>query len=264
MRWELTILGVRGSMSVCTEDTARYGGNTTCCVLRRGEDTLLLDAGTGLCRMQPDKRMHLLLSHSHMDHLLGIPVFSGFYDPEGEITVSGPDWEGRSIREQVDCFLRPPLWPVTAEVFRAKTEFRGISPERPLQLGGFTVQAMPVCHPGATYAYRISAGGRSLVFATDAELDAEDEAFLRFARDCDLLLIDGQYTREELPKKRGWGHSAMEDSALLGKLCGAGSTVLIHHAPERKDAELDALLPGIQAINPRACFGRELDRYILE
>ncbi len=263
MRWELEILGVRGSMSVSTADTLRYGGNTSCCILRRGEDTLILDGGSGLCRLRSPGRMHLLLSHSHADHLLGIPVFSGFYDPEGEITVYGPRWEGRSIREQLCCLLQPPLWPVGPESFRAKVEYRSIEGADVFSAGGFTVRALQVPHPGTACAYRISAGEKSLVYATDAELDAEDEGFLRFARGCDLLLIDGQYTREELPARRGWGHSAMEDAALIGLRCAAGLTVLTHHAPDRTDAELDALLPGLRALNPRLHFARELDRYSL-
>lgn len=264
MRFELEVLGVRGSMSVSTAEVTAYGGNSTCCVLRRGGDTLILDAGTGLCRLKHEKRMHLLLSHSHIDHILGIPVFSGFFDPEAEITVYGPDWEGHSIREQICRMLQPPLWPIGPESFRAKVDFRRIGAEAAVQIAGFTVRALPVRHPGAACAYRISAGGKSVVYATDAELDADDRSFIEFARDCDLLLIDGQYTEEELPARRGWGHSAMEDSALLGKSCAAGKTVLIHHATDRTDAELDALLPVIRAINPEACFARELDRYPLE
>lgn len=268
--FEVIALGVRGSVPVSGEQTARYGGNTSCYLVRTGEQSLLLDAGSGLTRLNRpldggpasgDRPMALLLTHAHGDHVMGLPLFWRMFDPEFRCQVCGPAWRGMGVRAQYGHYMSPPTWPVGPEAFRAALSWRDLreSGDR-LELGGVLVEAQGVRHPGATVAYRLTKDGKRLVYAPDMELAGEtDQRMTDFCRDCDLLLADGQYTRAEYPRKRGWGHSAMEDAAGLGLRAGVRRTILTHHAPDRTDDALDALAHQLRQWNPSAAFAREGD-----
>lgn len=259
----VTLLGVRGSAPAC--DIARfgkYGCGTVCVLLRMAGETIVLDAGSGLMDLDvPEGRCTILLSHAHVDHLLGLPACPKLYEPGFAAAIYAAA-RGGGPREQVSALMTPPLWPVGPEAFRAAVAWRPL-PEGAFQLGRVEVSHTPGNHPGGVTLFRLSAGGRSMVYATDCELDeATKTALIPFAKGCDLLLCDAQYTDEEYADKAGWGHSAVSMALGFSAACGAKRTVLLHHAPERTDAALDALAETLKD-RPDCALGRQGETFSL-
>lgn len=262
------LMGVRGTMAVHGEDCRVFGGATSCVFVRMGGEALILDAGTGLSGnayrdfFGAARSFTLLLTHSHADHIMGFPPFPPLFDPGCSCKVYLKTREGRDARAQLEALMSPPLWPVTTLAARARLEFID-TPER-FSSGPVQVRTMELPHPGGCTAYRLSCGGKSLVYATDYEPDGDaPEDFLNFARGCSLLLIDAQYTVSEYEKTRGFGHSTMARSLAIARACGAGRTLFVHHDPKRRDAELLDLEARLRAQEPSVGFGREGEEVIL-
>lgn len=241
----LTVLGCRGSTPVSGAQFARYGGASTCCRLDFSDCTVFLDAGTGL-QNQPggiSSPCHFLLSHYHVDHIYSLPLYAPLFDKSFSADVWGSEDDGLSVLQKLDRMMSPPLWPITSASFSAEMHFHGFSNGDTLRLSP-TVSAdtLKVSHPGGCTAYRINAGGKTLVFSTDTELTDDCAAALaEFARGCDLLMLDAQYTDEEYSRCRGFGHSSWSKSLALIEKCAPRRALLIHHDPLRTDDELDAL-----------------------
>ena len=154
--------------------------------------------------------------------------------------------------------MRPPSFPVGFDAFRARTSFLEVDAGGALELGPFRVEAAGMTHPNGVLCYRITAGGRSVVFATDVEHGAAlDPRLLSLAEGVDLLVHDAQYTDAEYPSRRGWGHSTWEQAVAVARTAGAERLALFHHDPTRSDAAL----AGIEAIasrcHPTAFAARE-------
>lgn len=254
------ILGARGSVPVSGAAFQHYGGATTCVLVRLGGRTVLLDAGSGLLSLPPEvmeeRALPLILSHPHIDHLLGLPMCPYLMVPGAELTVYGAERGGLDPGKQIERFLSPPLWPVGPDVFPAGVRFRTL-PES-LDLGGVTVEAMEGVHPGGVSLLRLTGGGRRVVFATDTTLNEASAARLtEFARGCDLLLCDGQYSDAEWERRAGFGHSSWTAAARLGRACGAKRTRVIHHDPFHTDAVLRAAEDALRAVDPSCAFAFE-------
>jgi len=256
MEDHVRLLGVRGSVPVSGEAFARYGGATLCVLVQLAGRTVLLDAGTGLLRLPDDaltaRELPLLLSHAHIDHLLGLPLSACVLrrdTPQLEVYAKGAD-------EPVKRLMSPPLWPVGPASLPAPPCFRELPAS--LALGPVRVTTMEGVHPGGVTLFRLEGGGKSVVYAADCALTDElAPALTAFARDCDLLLCDGQYSDEEWPAKSAFGHSRWTAAAALGRACGAKRVRIIHHDPARTDEELDAAAPALAALCPGCAFGHE-------
>lgn len=255
------LLGVRGTLPVHGAEFAQFGGGTSCVLVRAGGETIILDAGTGLSgrawdNFFPEKRCSLLITHAHVDHLMGFPVFPPLFDPAVRCDIYLKTREGHTAREQIEALMAPPLWPVRTDALKAAIHFHDT--EESFFLGEVQVNTMPSLHPGGSTIYKLSRGGISVVYATDYE-PADDcpDDFCAFARDCSLLLLDAQYTEDEYRNTRGFGHSTISRSAAIARRCGAGRALLIHHDPKRTDAQLWALEQSILANDPHISFGRE-------
>jgi len=237
-----------------------YGGDTLCVLVHMGGETILLDCGTGALRAGPDildsEQFNVLLSHPHVDHLLGIPFCPVFYDKKRRITFRAVPRGSLSARQQVEALMSPPLWPVEPEIFRAEVQFKDIR-ETYFHIGEVLVEVQEVPHPGGSSAFRLSFGSRSLVYMTDCELEALFmPQLVAFCRECDLLLCDGQFTDADYPLRRGWGHSSWSMAAALGEASRAKRTVLIHHAPEYNDDILDGGDRWLRLNHPGCSMGR--------
>ena len=242
--------GARGSFPVSGADKTRYGGDTFS-LLVEGRDggQLLVDAGSGVRRLR--QRLQpggtLFFTHTHLDHLVGLPMLSKAW-PRRMILPRG-DLEAVLAR-----VFSPPVWPVKLPA--ADTTV----PEPPVEAGGLRVTWRSVAHPDGCVAYRVEepATGASVVVATDLEWPlmtppAQDE-FAVFARGADLLVFDAQYLPAEYPAHKGWGHSAWPDAVAAARRCGARKVWLMHHAPARADAELDAMAAEAAAAFAGAVF----------
>lgn len=254
----VTILGARGSVPVSGREFLRYGGATTCILVRLAGQCAVLDAGTGLLRL-PDflqdgeRRVPLLLSHSHADHLLGLPMCPLLFQPDFQMDLYAAPRNGLDAEHQTRALLSPPLWPVGPERLPSPPVFHDLPAH--LELGGITVESREGVHPGGVSLLRLTGGGRRVVFVTDCTLtDALLPGLTDFARDCDLLLCDGQYSEAEWPARSGFGHSTWLAAARLGDACGARKVRVIHHDPSRTDRQLDAAADELLRFHPDCTF----------
>ncbi|MBI3521850.1 MAG: MBL fold metallo-hydrolase [Chloroflexi bacterium] len=239
--------GTRGSIPTPGERTVRYGGNTACVEVRDNAGALLiLDAGTGLRELGLSlngdelKRIDLLLSHLHWDHIQGIPFFKPAYDRKTEFHIHGPK-QRRAVRDMIGVGMDDPFFPVDLDGLPAKLEIHDLDANISIQIGSYTVRTAPVFHPAPTLAYRVEADGRSLVYATDTEdpFSGRDNPIVTLASGADTLVHDAQYTIADY--KRTWGHSTIDAAIEVAAKAGVKRLVLYHHDPDRADAQLDAI-----------------------
>jgi phosphoribosyl 1,2-cyclic phosphodiesterase len=253
MRAELW--GVRGSVPVPGQAAAQFGGNTSCVrVTTQDGSELVLDAGSGIrelgaTMMGHEGPLHVLLTHLHLDHILGLMFFAPFFDPHAQVTVWGPPAAGRALRKRLGRYISSPLSPIEIRDLPARVTFRDVPPG-PWRIGGVEVKASLVSHRGPTLGYRLSENGTSLCYLPDHEPAlGEDLASAQpswisghaLARRASLLLHDAQYTEREYPFHRGWGHSSVPDALTFAKRCDVERLVLVHHDPGHDDAFLEAL-----------------------
>ncbi|MEA2646158.1 MAG: hypothetical protein QOE92_1241 [Chloroflexota bacterium] len=252
----VTIWGCRGSVASPGPETVRYGGNTPCVEVRLADGTpVILDAGTGIrslgARLLAERpaEIHLLLSHLHLDHLVGLGFFQPLFAPGMTIHLWGPQSPVESLEARISRYMSPPLFPVQLADVRADVVMHDV-PEEPWQIGAATVTADPVSHQGPTLGYRLEEGGRTLTYIPDHEpaigvdLEHVEQDWIsgfRLADRADILLHDAQYSAEEYADHVGWGHSSINQVVTLAKRANARELVLFHHDPFHNDAELEAL-----------------------
>lgn len=255
--------GVRGSVPVSGEGFHRAGGNTSCVEVEAEGHRLVLDAGTGLRALGASlgcsaQALTLCMSHVHWDHIQGVPFFLPFFHPGTRVRVIGARWEGEGVREALAAQMRPPRFPITLDAMRARLEFEDVEPGGRVEIGPFTLRTCDVPHPDGAIAWRVEAGGRAMVYATDVEHGGAFTAgFLRLCEGADLLVHDAQYTDEEYPSRRGWGHSPWSAAVAVSQAADVRRLALFHHDPMRDDVGVDALEAAAAACRPGTLAARE-------
>lgn len=238
--WILTVWGVRGSVPTASADRMEYGGGTSCLSVEAGDQLVIFDAGSGLIRLGESlrrrggpRRIHLLLSHLHIDHLLGLFAFPPLHDPAAEIRVYGP----AGVREVLERLIRPPYWPLGLGDFPAELTFRELAPGDTLLLEGekgLGLRTMAGRHPNGSLIYRLEAEEKSVTYTLDCELDGRLAGPLaEFARNTDVLVWDAGFTPEDL--RPGWGHSTWDQGIGLGRAAGAKTVLMAHYNWEYTD-----------------------------
>jgi phosphoribosyl 1,2-cyclic phosphodiesterase len=250
----VTIYGVRGSLATPGPSTTRYGGNTSCvCVTGPDGSVLVLDAGTGVRSLGLDlprtlRRIDVLLTHLHLDHIVGLGFFGPLYDPGMEVHIWAPASATLDLGTRLRRYLSPPLFPVPLGELPCRLHLHPVLHGQAV-IGPFGVTMARVCHPGPTVGYRIEAGGAALAYLPDHEpalgarhfpLEPEWTSGFDLANRVDLLIHDAQYTREEYPDHVGWGHSTIHHALAFARLAGVRSCLPFHHDPGRDDAGLEA------------------------
>ncbi len=255
---QVTLWGARGSLATPGPEMVRYGGNTSCVgVLGREGTMLVLDAGTGIRRLattipESMRRVDILLTHLHMDHIQGLGFFAPLYRPDVEVHIWGPGSATLRLQARLKRYLSPPLFPVNLSELPCQLTFHDIS-SREIDIGEFRVSSALVCHPGPTVGYRISAAEESvLTYLPDHEpalaalrfpsLPREWTSGATLAAEADLLIHDSQYSAAEYPAHCGWGHSSLIQTLDFGTLTGVKRLVPFHHDPDHTDTDLDRLL----------------------
>ena len=252
----LTIHGARGSSPVSGPAIQRIGGHTTSLELTApGADAVLIDAGSGLLKLEPAGRtaFTVLFTHFHWDHLQGLPFFAPLYDHAARIDFVARAPDGGSVEEALVEAIRPPWFPVPLAATASAKTYHDL-PDGRLTLGPFAIDHIALPHPGGVTAYRFTTNGTSVVFATDVEMGepAVDARLRAFAAGADVLIHDAQYTPEEYEAKhRGWGHSTWEHAAANAAAAGVGRLILTSHDPQRRDDAVDAIVGRAQALFPR-------------
>jgi phosphoribosyl 1,2-cyclic phosphodiesterase len=267
----LKIWGSRGSLASPGASTKRYGGNTSCIEVRPpGCDVVILDAGTGIRELgmrlveERCRRMHLLLTHLHVDHLEGLGMFEPIWRPETELHIWGPASPIASLDERIAMYFSPPLFPVHLSEVPATIHYHDAS-ESEWTIDGARFASHAIIHPGPTVGYRVEAGGKSVAYLTDHEpalgSDLASDApewisGFELARGVDLLIHDCQYSNEEYRTRQGWGHSTTEQVAHFAERAGAGRLLLFHHDPMHADDMLETMLEDVLetwGVGPERC-----------
>ncbi|MEX0682912.1 MAG: MBL fold metallo-hydrolase [Dehalococcoidia bacterium] len=253
---KVTLLGSRGSFPHIGPQMVRYGGNTSCVEVIGDDGTvIILDAGTGL-RNAPSaldssvKRMDILLTHFHIDHLQGLGFFAPLFNPGMEVHIWGPPSTMMTLHRRLARYLSPPLFPVCIRDFTCKLVLHD-APRKTIGLGGLQVTCDLVCHPGPTMGYRVTDGRSSLAYLPDHEValgachfpdEPEWTSGLKLAQGADLLIHDSQYDEAEYAERIGWGHSTPQQSALFADEAGAKRLLTFHHDPNHDDESVDGLV----------------------
>jgi phosphoribosyl 1,2-cyclic phosphodiesterase len=245
--------GTRGSVPSPGPETIRYGGNTSCVQVTLSDGSLLvLDAGTGIRSLglalgDEPARLHILLTHLHLDHIQGLVFFAPAFKPQTEIVLWGPASPEASLRDRIARYISAPLSPVEVRELPCDVSFRHC-PETEWEIGPATVRAASVTHRGPTLGYRIEDAGSSLAYIPDhepalgAEIDELEDAWISgfaLAQSADLLFHDCQYSDPEYPDHVGWGHSALSDTLAFARRVNARRTLMFHHDPMHSDDFLD-------------------------
>jgi phosphoribosyl 1,2-cyclic phosphodiesterase len=228
----------------------------------------MLDAGSGLVEFvvataaEPGPvNTDLLLSHTHYDHICGLPFYAPLFQPRNEVRI----WSGRlnediSAEVALRSSMTPPLMPDMASLIRAQVEYHEFAVGSALDLGGgVTVRTAMLRHPGGCVGYRIEWSGRAMVYATDtAHGDPTTDAALReLCQGAGLLIYDAMLTEAEFPSRIAWGHSTWRAGVRLADSCGVQQLVLFHHAPSRDDKALAALVAEAASVRPGTIAARE-------
>lgn len=263
MKYRLKLWGTRGSIPTPGPGTIRYGGNTPCVSLEPigGECTaiLVLDAGTGIRPLGNDLtarpcgmiEVDLLISHTHWDHIQGLPFFTPLFRGENAVRIWGPKQGDVDLENILRNQMHPVVFPVPLDGLAAHLSVAHIE-SQVVEIGAFTVHSMRMRHPGETLGYRIAplSGGASVAYVTDNELGHGGsydvpptwrEEFVRFLQGVEVLIHDAMFTPDELEQYRGWGHSSYAEAVELALEAGVQQLVLFHHRPEHDDAVMDAL-----------------------
>jgi phosphoribosyl 1,2-cyclic phosphodiesterase len=243
--------GVRGSVPVAGPEYVATGGNSACIEIRCGGHVLLFDAGTGIRKAgialmrEGVKEFNIFLSHSHYDHVIGLPFFAPMFDPEARCTL----WSGHApgvitTRGIIEDLLRAPFFPAGPDMFRASTTYKDFTASEIIQpAAGISIDTARLDHPGGVIGYRVGYGGSAVAYLTDTGTRSEtaNEAALRLADKADMVIYDCQYTETEAPERVEFGHSTWKQGVDLCRKARAKRLALFHHAPDRDDAQVSAL-----------------------
>ena len=236
---KITILGARGSVPTDGVNMSEFGGATSCVLVETKDQAMFLDAGTGIINPPDigDKHISILISHPHMDHMIGLPFLPQLFEKDRPIDIYAVNRDGYDTRMQVDRLISPPLWPLSVTHYKAEVACHDI--EGDFMIGDIGITCREFNHPGGVTIYRVSNNGHSLVYATDYEHDDENlHDLIDFSYNTDLLLYDAQYTEDEYQTKTGFGHSTAEYGLYVMQQCHAAMLRFIHHDPRHDDSML--------------------------
>ncbi len=259
--------GVRGSIACPGPNTIRYGGNTSCVELRCGEHLVVFDAGTGLRQLgtslkgQSDLDIDIMLSHTHLDHIIGLPFFSPLFDSKNHINF----WAGHlggeyGLKQALGAMMSSPLFPIPIEEFDAETSFHDFEVGADLEpKPGLKIRTTSLNHPDKACAYRVDFSGKSICYVTDTEHKAGelDPNILALIGGTDIFIYDSMYTDEEYPQYRGWGHSTWQEGVRLAEAGKVGRLVLFHHDPSHNDSFMDEIASGVDRARPGSLVAQE-------
>ena len=269
--------GTRGSIAKAGPGTVRYGGNTSCVEIRVDDGTIVvLDCGTGahalgesLMAGEQPVRGHLLISHTHWDHIQGLPFFAPLFNPTNEWDIYAPRGLGQSLQDTLAGQMQYTYFPVTLEDLGATIHYHDLI-EGVFEVGGITVHTQYLNHPALALGYRLEADGAVIVYACDhephsrqlavreGEIGTQDRRHMEFLRDADLVIHDAQYTIAEYPNRVGWGHSTVRYAADMCRLADVKRLALSHHDPLREDDDVDRVVEAARATNRDAAHALEI------
>lgn len=251
----MTIWGTRGSLPSPSPENNRFGGNTSCVQVSCGDAFIVLDAGSGIRRLSYSvpahvSRIDILLTHLHLDHIMGLGFFLPLYNPNIKVNIWGPSSKGEPLQVRLARYLSPPLFPIRLQDLPCQLELFEID-QSEFEIGPLKIKSDFVCHPGPTVGYRIENKSTVMAYIPDHEPvlgaanfpnEPEWTSGYALAKNADLLLHDAQYTQEEYQPRVGWGHSAMKDTLAFAKMTKVKHLLFFHHDPGHTDTQLSGFL----------------------
>lgn len=246
--------GVRGSIPTTGSDTKLFGGHTSSVFVSEDDDFVVLDAGSGIqefnsANISAGKRVDIILSHLHMDHIQGLGFFSPFFIPDLEVHIWGPKSNNKSLLSRLGRYLSPPLFPVRLKELPCNLVLHEIG-DGEFEVGHLKIQASYVIHPGPTLGFRVMGKNSVFTYLPDHEPALGKDGIIKdkmwtsgfdLASGADLLYHDGQYTTEEYATKRGWGHSSIDDLLEFASIAEVKHLLIGHHDPSHSDSRLAEL-----------------------
>jgi len=247
---KINLWGVRGSIPTTAPQNQFYGGQTSSMLVTEDDDLLVLDAGSGIQSfnnkdISTNKRVDVLLTHLHLDHIQGLGFFKPLFMPDLEVHIWGPS-STQSLHSRISRYLSPPLFPVLVRDLPCKLNLHEIG-NSSFEIGHFNIHSTYVIHPGPTLGFRVKGKESVLTYIPDHEpalgrsginKDKKWISGFDIALDADLLYHDGQYTDQEYTTKRGWGHSCFSDVLQFAAITGTKHLLIGHHDPAHTDSQL--------------------------
>lgn len=282
------IWGTRGSYPVARAEMVRYGGNTSCVEIRVGDTCVILDAGSGLrllsnnlVEMGTDasSHVHMLVTHTHWDHILGFPFFAPLYNPHVRLAIYGLQRTQSSLRTTFDNALSQPFMPFGLSHLAASLDFSEISHDVQFALNqDIHVTTARANHPYRALGYRVESSAGTVVYVSDTGpfdtillgdtfidwtgrapiLTPEDRgtlqrmraSMIQLAYGADCLIYDSQFTEAQFALFPHWGHSTPAQALEIARDAHVRELLLFHHDPHRTDTEVDAMLADIRSRAP--------------
>jgi phosphoribosyl 1,2-cyclic phosphodiesterase/CheY-like chemotaxis protein len=254
--------GARGSLPTPGSTTVRYGGNTSCVeITTPGGSLIIIDCGTGLRELgqhlltshESPPSGHILISHTHWDHIQGIPFFGPFFASGSKWDIYAPKGMSQSLHDALAGQMQYIYFPVQLDELGAEIRYHELV-EGSFQIDDVTIRTRYLNHPALTFAYRLEADRTVIVYASDhephsremadgtGEVQGEDLKHCEFLTSADLVIHDAQFTAKEYPQKIGWGHSTVEYALAVCRKAGVRKVALTHHDPSRDDDAIDQIV----------------------
>ena len=258
----LKFWGTRGSIPCPGPDTVRYGGNTSCFEINYGDERIIIDAGTGI-RLLGKKilleeenllKANLFFTHTHMDHIQGLPFFAPLYNPNSDVQLFAGHLDGDNYDLQGiigTMLMKDPVFPVPSSLIEKACTFNDYNVGHVFNLGkDMTIRTGKLNHPNGACGYRIECGGKVIAICTDTEHfeDRLDDDVLELANNADVMVYDSAYTDEEYPKFKGWGHSTWQEAIKVANAANVSQTFLFHHDPSHTDQKMDLIADAAASI----------------
>lgn len=259
--------GVRGSIACAGPEVQRYGGNTSCLEIMCSGRRLVFDGGTGVRYLgehivaDGQKDIDLLLTHSHIDHVVGLPFFTPLFRQDTTCRIwSGHLAGGMSTLGAIGNLMNAPLFPVPPEIFQADVQYKDFEAGDVLKPHeGIVIRTAALNHPNGATGYRVEHKGKSIAYVTDTEHreDGLDQSILGLIENADIFIYDATYSDEEYPASRGFGHSTWQEGVRLADAASVDLYVAFHHDPSHDDDFMDQVARDLEKARPGSIVARE-------